>query len=53
MYRGLDIATAKATPEEMQGVPHHLMSFLGPTEKFTVRQFRDRALPLVRACCGF
>ena len=24
IYQGLDVGTAKVTPEEMQGVPHHL-----------------------------
>jgi tRNA dimethylallyltransferase len=38
MYRGLDIATAKVTPEEACGVPHHLLSFLDPQEAITVRQ---------------
>ena len=26
IYQGLDLATAKPTEEEMQGVPHHLIS---------------------------
>ena len=26
VYRGLDIGTAKVTPEEMEGVPHHLIN---------------------------
>ena len=25
IYTGMDIATAKPTPEEMEGVPHHLI----------------------------
>ena len=25
IYRGMDIGTAKPTPEEMQGVPHHMI----------------------------
>ena len=28
MYKGLDIATAKVTPEETKNVKHHMMSFL-------------------------
>lgn len=43
MYRGLDIATAKVTAEETQGVPHHLMSFLEPTEPFTPHRYREVA----------
>ena len=26
VYRGMDIGTAKITPEEMEGVPHHLLN---------------------------
>ena len=28
IYKGMDIATAKPMPEEMQGIPHHLIDFL-------------------------
>ena len=28
IYKGMQIATAKPTVEEMQGIPHHLMDFL-------------------------
>ena len=31
IYEGLDIATAKPTSQEMQGIPHHLMDFLEPS----------------------
>ncbi|MBR2418779.1 MAG: tRNA (adenosine(37)-N6)-dimethylallyltransferase MiaA, partial [Clostridia bacterium] len=36
IYKEMDIATAKPTLEEMQGIPHHLMGFLEPTENFSV-----------------
>ena len=32
IYQGLDVGTAKVTPEEMQGVPHHLVGFLAPEQ---------------------
>ena len=32
IYRGMDIGTAKPTPEEMQGVPHHMNDNAEPTE---------------------
>ena len=32
VYREMDIATAKPTPEEMQGVPHHLIGYVGMEE---------------------
>ncbi len=39
IYKGMNIATAKPTREEMQGIPHHLMDFLPPTESFSVSQY--------------
>lgn len=39
IYRGMDIATAKPTKEEMQGIPHHLIDFLSPTESFSVSEY--------------
>lgn len=36
IYTDMDIASAKATPEERQGIPHHLMDFLDPVESFSV-----------------
>ncbi|CBQ67583.1 related to tRNA isopentenylpyrophosphate transferase [Sporisorium reilianum SRZ2] len=33
IYKGLDIITNKATPEEMQGVAHHLLGFLDPAHE--------------------
>ena len=43
MYKGLSIATAKATHEEMDGVAHHLMSFLEPADHFSPHEFRRLA----------
>ncbi|MGE8034326.1 tRNA (adenosine(37)-N6)-dimethylallyltransferase MiaA [Lysinibacillus sp. NPDC093692] len=45
IYRDLDIGTAKITEEEMEGVPHHLLSFKEPTESFSVADYQK----LVRA----
>ena len=35
VYRHMDIGSAKITPEEMDGVPHHLVDVLEPTEDFS------------------
>lgn len=40
IYKGLDIGTAKITEEEMEGVPHHLLSFKEPTESFSVAEYQ-------------
>ncbi|MCM3113872.1 tRNA (adenosine(37)-N6)-dimethylallyltransferase MiaA [Neobacillus sp. MER 74] len=45
IYRGMDIGTAKIKPEEMEGIPHHLIDIKEPTENFSVAEFQH----LVRA----
>ena len=40
VYRGLDIGTAKITPDEMRGVPHHLFNILGPGDEFSVADYQ-------------
>ncbi|KAJ3013841.1 hypothetical protein HKX48_005492 [Thoreauomyces humboldtii] len=39
VYKGLDIVTNKATMQERQGVPHHLMDFLDPSKEYSVSDF--------------
>lgn len=43
VYRGMDIGTAKITPEEAQGVPHHLIDILAPDEPFNALTFKNSA----------
>lgn len=43
VYRGMDIGTAKATPEEQALVRHHLIDVVNPDQDFTVAQFADLA----------
>ena len=40
MYRGMDIGTAKPTPEEQAAVPHHLIDIIDPDETMTVAKFQ-------------
>ena len=42
VYKYMDIGSAKITPEEMQGVPHHLIDVLEPTEDFNVVIFQQK-----------
>lgn len=44
IYKYMDIATAKVTAEEMQGVPHHLIDFVEPWESFSVAEYKALAL---------
>lgn len=39
IYQDMQIATAKPTVEEMQGVLHHLIDFLPPDVPFSVAQY--------------
>ena len=39
VYKGLNIGTAKITEEEMQGIKHHLIDIVDPTEKYSVGNF--------------
>ena len=47
IYRKMRIGTARVTPEEMEGVPHHLVACLDPAEAFNVVRFREMALGAV------
>lgn len=39
IYTDMDVASAKATKEEQQGIPHHLLGFLDPSERFSVADY--------------
>lgn len=47
VYRSMDIGSAKIMPDEMQGIPHHLVDVLEPWEEFNVVRFQQMAK---RAC---
>ncbi len=43
LYRGMDIGTAKPTPEEHRRVPHHLIDVVDPDETWSLAQYQDAA----------
>lgn len=43
VYRHMDIGSAKIRPEEMEGIPHHLIDVLEPWEDFNVALFQKMA----------
>ncbi|MBL8878129.1 MAG: tRNA (adenosine(37)-N6)-dimethylallyltransferase MiaA [Phycisphaerales bacterium] len=52
VYRGMNIGTAKATPEERSEVPYHLIDVLDPCESFSAARFvelADQAVAAVHA----
>lgn len=48
VYRYMDIGSAKIRPEEMDGVPHHLVDVLDPKEDFNVVRFQQMAKDAAR-----
>ncbi len=48
VYQGMDIGTAKASLEEQQLIPHHLIDIIEPDEEFSVADFQrqvDKLIP--------
>ena len=48
VYKGFDVGSAKITKEEMQGICHHLIDVLEPTESFNIALFKDMAKAAVK-----
>ena len=40
LYRGMDIGTAKLTPDEMRGIPHHLLDVWDVTRTASVAEYQ-------------
>ena len=49
VYRGLDIGTAKATPEERERVIHHGLDLVDADQPYSVADFRPHALSALEA----
>jgi tRNA dimethylallyltransferase len=43
IYRGMDIGTAKATPEQRAKVPHHLLDVVDPDQTLTLAEYQRMA----------
>lgn len=43
IYQYMDIGSAKASLEERERIPHHMIDFLNPFDSFTVSQYKDMA----------
>jgi len=48
VYRGMDIGTAKPTPEQRQRIRFHLIDICHPDEPFSVARFQQLALEAIR-----
>lgn len=47
IYRGMDIGTAKPSPEERLEVHYHMVDVVDPNEPFTVADYQERAVEVV------
>ncbi len=43
IYRGMDIGTAKPTVAEMDGIPHHMIDIIEPSEPFSAADYSPLA----------
>lgn len=48
LYRGMDVGTAKVTPEEMSGIPHHMINVVEPWESFSAARYVEMADPILQ-----
>ncbi|HIW95282.1 MAG TPA: tRNA (adenosine(37)-N6)-dimethylallyltransferase MiaA [Candidatus Corynebacterium gallistercoris] len=47
LYRGMDIGTAKLSPVEREGIPHHLLDIWEVTKPASVAEYRARAVECI------
>lgn len=47
LYRFMNIGTAKIWPEEMEGIPHHLLDVLDPKEEATAAWYKTEATRVI------
>ncbi|QQS34069.1 MAG: tRNA (adenosine(37)-N6)-dimethylallyltransferase MiaA [Acidobacteriota bacterium] len=48
IYRGIEIATAKPSEEEKQGIPHHLIDYVDPNVNYTAADWARDAVEKIR-----
>lgn len=52
IYRKMDIGTAKIMPDEMKGIPHHLIDIVEPYDEFSVKDFDDMSKTSIKEISG-
>ena len=48
IYQGLDIITNTVTHEEMDGVVHHCINFISPSEQYNVTKYVKYTIPIIQ-----
>ncbi|MBQ8830247.1 MAG: tRNA (adenosine(37)-N6)-dimethylallyltransferase MiaA [Oscillospiraceae bacterium] len=46
IYEHMDIGTAKVTPEETKGIPHHMVGCISPFEEYSAARYVEDAAPI-------
>lgn len=52
VYRGMDIGSAKPTPDEQRRIRHHGLDLVEPSERYSVSQYVDLARAAIAAAHG-
>lgn len=50
IYKHLDVGTAKATKEEQEEIPHHLIDIIEPGVDFSVNDFLEHCFKAIESC---
>ncbi len=48
IYKHMNIGTAKITVAETQGVPHHMIDIVEPTQEYSVAEYQKAALEIIK-----
>lgn len=48
IYRGMDVGTAKPTPDERRAILHHLIDIRNPNEEYTVADYQRDAIATIK-----
>ena len=48
VYKQMNIGTAKPTHQEMQGIPHHMIDVVEPTQSYSLAQYVQQAKACIR-----
>ncbi len=48
IYKEMNIGTAKVSKEEMQGIPHYVIDFVNPDERFSVADYKKEAKKAIK-----
>ena len=53
VYKYMNIGTAKPSPEEQQGIPHHMIDVSEPWDDFSVSRYCEMAVPSLPVARAF